>query len=198
MGAGGSYTETAGNAVSFVVNETNGIWGTAADVKTKIAGFGAGDGDYLTNMSCPSAGNCVAGGQDQVQHNALASQVYFVTETRGIWGEAISVPNKLNYGQQAGISQITCPSVGNCGAAGWYSAAYAYGFTYMQPFFITEARGTWHNPVAVPGITILPPKDGQVAQAISISCPAADRCSGDGFWQDNNNGTNHGFVDSQS
>jgi hypothetical protein len=199
-GAGGSYidAETGDNADSFVVSETHGTWGPATEVKTKILGFNADDGDWITNISCPSVGNCVAGGQDSVERSALASQVFFVSQTHGTWGEAIPVPGtpKLNQGDQAGIGQITCSSAGSCGAAGWYSAAYAYGFDYTQPFVITQAHGTWGNAIGVPGIKIFPPKDGQFAQAFAISCPAANRCSAGGYYQDLN-GHSHAFVDSQ-
>ena len=191
-GVGGNYFQANGASDSFVVNESHGKWDTAHELTTTIPGFNADDGDWVTAISCPSAGSCVAGGTDNVEHDALSSSVYIATETRGKWGQAIPLPGspELNQGDNATISEISCSSAGNCGAAGNYSAAYDNGFEYTQPFVITEARGTWHNMLEVPGIKTSSLSDGQQSETVAISCPAPDRCSAGGY-------DGEAFVDSQ-
>ncbi len=198
--AGGSYTQVQGNADSFVVDEINGKWGKATEVTTSIPGFNGPDGDWITAITCPSAGNCVAGGIDNVERDALASSVFLVTEVAGIWGKAIPVPGtpKLNQGDQAGLNQISCSSPGNCGAAGYLSVAYDYGFVYTQPFVVNEVNDTWGKTIEVPGIKPLPLSDGQNSATAAISCTAADRCSAGGYRDYANTGLGaYAFVDSQ-
>ena len=196
--AGGSYTEAAGNLNSFVVSQTNGTWGTATALATSIPDFDGPDGDWITSMSCPSAGNCLVGGVDQVERDALASSVFIASETHGTWGKAVPVPgsDQLNQGDQSGINQISCSSAGNCGIVGYYSAAYDFGFVYTQPFVINQFHGSWGKLTEVPGIKTLSLSGGQSSQATTISCPAPDRCTAGGFYQ-NSDGTVHAFVTTQ-
>jgi hypothetical protein len=198
--AAGTYTEPEGNVNSFVVDETNHVWGQATAVTSSIPGFDGPDGDWITAITCPSAGNCVAGGIDNVEHDALSSAVFIVTEVNGTWGQAIPVPGtpKLNQGDQAGLNQISCSSPGNCGVAGYLSVAYGYGFVYTQPFVATEVNGKWSNAIEVPGIKPLPPKDGQSAGTTAISCIEPDRCSAGGYRDYASTGLGaYAFVDSQ-
>jgi hypothetical protein len=198
-GAGGSYTESDGAADSFVVTQTHGTWGQATEVATKIPGFNFDDGDWITTISCPSAGNCVAGGVDNVERDALAASLFIVSQTGGTWGDAVALPgsDQLNQGDQAGFNQISCSSAGNCGAVGYYSAAYDFGFVYTQPFVANEANGRWSNAIKVPGIKTLSLSDGQGSQGLVISCSAPDRCSAGGYYQQAN-GHLHSFVASRS
>ena len=199
-GAGGNYTESAGNNDSFVINEVNGTWDTATEVKSAIPSFNGADGDYFASISCPLAGDCVGGGTDQVEHGALAAEVYIITETHGTWGEAIAVPGstKLNQGDQGSLSQVYCSSTGNCGVAGAYSAQYDFGLEYTQPFVATEAHGKWSKAIGVPGIKIQAVKGpGQVGATNAISCTAPGRCSAGGWISSDGLDHNHAFVDSQ-
>lgn len=186
---GGSYAEPAGNVTSFVVNQVNGSWGNAIKVKTRIPGFDGPDGDWFTAISCPSAGNCVAGGVYGVEVDARSSAVFVVSEVNGTWGQAIPVPGTgwLNQGDQAGLSQISCPSAGNCGVAGWYSASdHPSHSQYTQPFVTTEVHGTWNKAIEVPGIKSPPPvlDNSSSSATTTIACPAPDRCSAAGYYQD--------------
>jgi hypothetical protein len=181
-GAGGAYTEADGAMDSFVVNETHGAWGTATEVKTKIPGFNADDGDWITAMSCPSAGNCTAGGEQNVERDAINSSVYVLSEVHGTWGEAILVNgmSKLNQGDYATINQISCSFAGNCGIAGYYSAGPNEDLIYTQPYVADQVKGTWSKAIEVPGIKTIPESQGQNAETTTIYCPAPNRCSAGG------------------
>jgi len=197
--AGGGYTEANGVTVPFVVNETHGTWGTATEVNSSISDW-PGDGAWVTAMSCPSAGNCLAGGLYQVFVDGHASKVFVVSEVNGTWGQAIPVPgtSRLNQGFDAWVTQISCSSAGNCGVAGWYSATddRDLALFFRQPFVATEVHGTWRWAIEVPGIKTPPPSIGSFAATTTIACPAPGRCSAGGYYQDAK-GRYHTFVVSQ-
>jgi hypothetical protein len=59
--AGGFYFDSAGHRQAFVVNETNGTWGTAEQVPGTAALNQGGNAEILS-VSCAPAGTCAAGG----------------------------------------------------------------------------------------------------------------------------------------
>jgi hypothetical protein len=182
-GAGGDYAESQGQINSFVLNETNGTWGPATAVRSAIPSFDGPDGDFFATISCSSPGNCTGGGTDAVENDALAADVYVITETHGTWGKGVALPGwaKLNQGDQSSISQISCSSPGNCGVAGAYSAQYDFGFEYTQPFVANEVNGKWNKAIGVPGIKIQPVKGtGQQGATTTISCTAPNQCTAGG------------------
>jgi hypothetical protein len=80
---------------AFVANETNGTWGTAKEVPG-IAALNHGLAG-IDSLSCPSAGNCGAGGSYKASHGV---QAFVVNETSGTWGSAEEIPGTaaLNKG----------------------------------------------------------------------------------------------------
>jgi hypothetical protein len=58
--AGGFYADLNGGIHAFVVNETNGTWGTATQVAANLSPRG---GSAVNSVSCAAAGNCSAGGR---------------------------------------------------------------------------------------------------------------------------------------
>ena len=155
--AAGSYYDPAVNSRSFVITKKNGIWGSAHPVRSRQ---GAGLG--IAALSCPSAGNCVAGGHvypPDGSHGAFA-----VTKTHGTWGTAESVPGTLRLG--GGIDQLDCPAAGACSAAGSF-----YVGQQAQPFVSTEENGTWHKAQTITGAG-----PGPSPALDSLSCRAAGSC----------------------
>jgi hypothetical protein len=68
--AGGQY-DGAGSGV-FVASEKNGVWGHAT---TTVPGLGSLGSPYgISSVSCPPAGNCVAGGNYQGAGGRFALQ----------------------------------------------------------------------------------------------------------------------------
>ena len=125
-GAVGSYeSETTGDE-AFVVNEVNGIWGSAKTVPSN-------DDDYyiLDAISCPSAGNCTAVGEIE---NISA---FVMDETNGTWGQ----PMDLAAGT---LDTVSCKQAGDCVAGG----TFGYG---GQAYLVTETDGTWGTSEVVPG-----------------------------------------------
>src|SRR5215831_8137553 len=123
----------AGRPQPFAVRETNGTWGQAI----KVPGSGLFDADAganVTAVSCPSAGNCAAGGFyiDGSHHE----QAFVVSQTNGAWGNALEVPGSgtLNAGD-ASVTSVSCRSAGRCAAGGTYTD----GSGHTQAFLVNQA-----------------------------------------------------------
>jgi hypothetical protein len=73
-----------------------------------------------TQVSCPAAGTCVAGGSFT---GASGHQRPFVqSETGGIWGSAHELAGNLNTGDGE-LTALSCPQPGSCAAGGSYTDA---------------------------------------------------------------------------
>jgi hypothetical protein len=187
--AGGSYSDRKGRSQAFVVNETDGTWGTAEEVPG-TATLNKGGVAQLNSVSCPSAGNCAAGGV--YSDSSGSQQALVVNETNGTWGKAKEAPGSgaLNAGTAAAIFSVSCGSAGNCSAGGGYSDASGN----VQALLDTETNGTWGKSVEVPGTAAL--NKGTLAQVQSVSCGAVGNCSLVGFY-DASSGSGEGFVADQ-
>ena len=130
--AGGSYTDGSGHQQAFVAGERNGTWGKAEEVPGTAA-LNKG-GDAYVGVSCASVGNCSAGGSytDGSGHQ----QAFVAGERNGTWGKAEEVPGTaaLNKGGDAETIDVSCASVGNCSASGYYTD----GSGLQQAFVVNE------------------------------------------------------------
>jgi hypothetical protein len=105
------------------------------------------------------------------------------------WGTAIEVPGTaaLDTGGDAYTQQMSCPSTGNCSAAGYYTDS--TGAT--QVFVVSEVRRTWDTAIEIPGTATL--NAGGNAFTNSVSCASAGNCSAAGTYWDSTH-TTHAFV----
>jgi hypothetical protein len=165
--AGGSYTDGSGNAQAFVVSQVHGTWGTAKEVPGTAA-LSTG-GNFITSVSCASAGNCSAAG------GYANSQVFVVSQVHGTWGTAKEVPGtaKLNTGDNDWIYSVSCASAGNCRAGGNYATT-----SEEHPLVVSQTGGTWGKAKGIPIGT------GPGAQVSSVSCASAGNCSAGGAYED--------------
>ena len=175
--AGGSYTDGLGHSQAFVASERNGQWGNAIEVPGSGA-LNAGGLAGVTGVSCPSAGDCAAGGSytDGLGH----SQAFVASERNGRWGRAIEVPGSaaLNAGGDAAVSSVSCASAGDCAAGGFYRD----GSRHLQAFVAVERNGRWRRAVEVPGSGAL--NVGGNGAVNSVSCARAGDCAAGGFYRD--------------
>jgi hypothetical protein len=152
-------------------------WGTAIEVPG-LGSLNQGGNAQLASVSCPSAGNCTAGGfyRDGSGHG----QAFVVRETNGTWAKAIEVPGSgtLDAGGGAEVKSVSCAKAGNCAAIG----VYADGSGKTQAFVVSKANGVWSNAIEVPGLGTLN-KDGAVATD-SVSCASAGNCAAAGGYID--------------
>ena len=193
--AAGQYASKTVDGIAtvqaFVANETGGTWGKAAEVLGTAALNGGG---YATvnSVSCPSAGNCSAGGSYTT--TAPVTQAFVVDETSGTWGKARVVPGSaaLNKRGLAQVNSVSCSSSGNCSAGGFYLDA-AFD---TQAFVVSESGGTWGSAGEIPGTAALD-KHAPGAMADSVSCGAPGDCSATGSYTDSS-GAQQAFVADQS
>src|SRR5215831_3136243 len=131
--AGGTYDDAVFSQQAFVVSETNGTWAKAIEVPGSGT-LNAGRFAVVFSVSCPSAGNCAAGGFyiDGSHHE----QAFVVSQTNGAWGNALEVPGSgtLNAGD-ASVTSVSCRSAGRCAAGGTYTD----GSGHTQAFLVNQA-----------------------------------------------------------
>jgi hypothetical protein len=187
--AGGTYgtgksPEDSPDA-AFVVNETNGVWGS---VKT-VAGLTTPDvfADVYS-LSCGSVGNCSAGGTyvsglspDPVVSTDFDTdyEAFVVNEVNGVWGDAIEVPGSavLNPQNQAAIDSVSCPAPGDCSAIGNYQANASRAGGVAQDFVVNETNGVWGSAEEIPGVASISSSNSGNSY---ISCSTAGNCSAGG------------------
>lgn len=164
-----------GSSQDFVVNETNGVWGSAEEVpgSASIASSSIGN----PHISCSSAGNCSAGGGLLTASNTWFA--FLVTETDGVWGDAFEVPGVSNVRPTGSyIQSISCAADGDCSAGGQYQNEN----NDTLPFVVDESNGVWGNAEAIPGLKKLDVGDNSTFS--SISCTSPGDCGAGGTYTD--------------
>ncbi len=138
--AGGFYYSAPSVAQSFVVDETNGVWGSAEEVPgTATLNTGSYGGIY--GLSCWSPGNCSADGS--FSNVSAGISVFVVNETGGTWGTAEPVPGlaALNVGGDAAGYQMSCAARGGCATGGFYQSKRSSHVNF-QTFVVNEPTAT--------------------------------------------------------
>jgi hypothetical protein len=90
------------------------------------------------SVSCGAAGDCTAGGYytDGSGAGTDDSQAFVVSETNGVWRNAIEVPGTaaLNLHGGGQVNSVSCVAAGACAAVGYYAdAAHA-----LQAFVVSS------------------------------------------------------------
>ena len=169
--AGGIYQDTVGRTQVFAVNEVNGTWHKAIAIPG-IVGLNPGGFAVVASVSCASAGNCSAGGTytDGSKH----AQAFIVNEVNRTWQHASKVPGTtaLEQGGGAGLNSVSCASVGNCSAGGYYNSG---------AFVVNEVNGTWHHAIKVRGTVAV--DQYSVGGVAAVSCAAPGNCSAGGTFR---------------
>jgi hypothetical protein len=183
-GATGSYQTRSRRTAVFLVSEVHGVWGhpvtppgiTALpdEVLAKGQAFGLGIGP----ISCPTPGNCGAIGTYPIKLRFGNLGGFVISQVHGIWRHAIALPglSALNQGHDAALDSISCPTPGNCGAAGTYAVADGT----FELFVVNEVNGTWNKAIEVPGLARLDKADESAV--FSLSCSSAGNCGAAGFY----------------
>ena len=165
--------EYDGGGGAFVADEVNGAWGDAVELPgiTARTPYGSDIGQ----VSCTAAADCAAivtyfnSGDDP--------QVFVAQETRGAWSDAKALPGFAALEAASGNNvddYLSCPSTGNCAAAGTYVNASGH----YESFVAAEGKGTWSAVRAVPDL-----------QLDTEACPSAGNCVAAGELD-----SNAGFV----
>jgi hypothetical protein len=190
-GAGGSYAVNNGNTFVFVVSEKNGTWGRAIGVPGS-ARISSGGGGFLTSISCPSAGNCSAGGFLPVASSTI-SGAFVVDERNGVWGQALELTGPPSFNHSgAGLDALSCASVGNCSAGGSFPKQENGPLT--PSFVANETNGVWGRAREIPGFTKLNSNESEFR---SISCGAPGNCGAVGQYQQKS-GVSRAYIVNES
>jgi hypothetical protein len=187
--AGGEYVDSQAHSQGFVVSEKNGVWDQAIEVPG-LAALNNGGSAGVGSVSCPSAGNCAAGGNYVDRHREL---VFVVSERNGVWRQAIRVPGIRDLGKGgAQLFSVSCASAGNCAAGGFNGSV--QGETFYKGFVVSEKNGVWGRAIEVPGLGTL--TTGRFAGVFSVSCASPGNCAAGGSYADRSGHYNrlHGFV----
>jgi len=158
----------------------NPAWHAAQAVRLPAGATELSQG-YLPALSCPSAGNCVAGGAFADAAGSLQGLV--LTENAGTWGAPRQLTPPADAGQNPYLTiySLSCVTVANCAAVGSYQDANGD----VQSFVASEAAGTWSTAqkVTLPANAL---GSGQVSNVKTVSCASAGNCSAAGSYLDSN------------
>jgi hypothetical protein len=169
--AGGNYRDNGGHRQALVVSQVNGTWRKAIEVPGSRT-LNQGGFARVHSVSCPSAGNCVAGGiyRDSAGH----TQAFVVRKVNGIWRRAFEVPGSgtANQGGFASVDSVSCATVGNCVVAGYY---YDRALR-AQVFVASQTNGTWSQAIPV-SFSLNPFHRGTARSNALVSCATAGNCA---------------------
>jgi hypothetical protein len=158
--AGFKYYDGSGTVQGFLADEKGEVWRKAKQLPG-------------SSISCPSAGNCAAGGGR-----------FVADEKNGVWGKA----HLLNLTKTGELRFVSCVSQGNCAAGGDYVAAGGRD----RAFVVSERAGVWGNGKTVPDTTAL--NLGPYSAVTSISCASEGNCAAGGFYTLTWPGAEYAFV----
>jgi hypothetical protein len=130
--AAGDYVDANGVPQGLFVNESGGTWLTGVEAQQPV-NPGSYDTVSLTQLSCASAGDCGATGQEteiEVSDGGLAGigaaadTGLLFSETDGVWspGSLPQLPTNANQASPPVVGAISCSIVNGCIAAGTYDA----------------------------------------------------------------------------
>jgi hypothetical protein len=172
--ATGSSKRNATDTTAFGISETKGRWGRAARLPN-MPNLNKDGSAAAAELSCSSAGNCVAGGIYKDGHGY--NQAFLDVQQGGKWRNAFEVPGSagLNSGHNGEVTAISCPSAGYCAVGGYYTNSSGHG----ELFLISQSKGNWGKAKEIPGLAAL--TKGSTAEIYSISCSSAGNCSGGGY-----------------
>ena len=177
----GTYVNATGSLVGLSVTEAKGVWqravemvmppGAASNPQVFFYGF--------AGISCPSVGNCSAGGQ--YLDSAGFYQGFFIDEVGSTWHVAtqLALPSGAQAaGKNGGVVAISCRKAGVCRAG----AAYLDAAGNYQALFVSEEGGVWQSGtrVVLPGGATTVGVDGGV---YGLVCSSATVCTATGSYQ---------------
>jgi hypothetical protein len=173
-GIAGAYIDSHGKTQAFVETEKNGTWQPARAV---AAALNAGGDAIAAVITCPSAGNCTAGGAYSAGGSNAGA--FVVTERNGTWRPAREVAGALSTVHQAFVDTISCPSVSDCVAGGGYFVPSGnVGYQTSQAFLVTERNGTWQPAQEVAGAL----NTSESGETLAVACPSARSCTAVGSY----------------
>jgi hypothetical protein len=154
-------------------------WHSAKAASLPSGATGLPDG-FLPALSCPSAGNCSAGGSYSDAKGNV--QGLLLSEVKGVWKAPTRLlpPSSADPDPSLTINGLSCATAGNCSAVGSFEDTHSNG----QSFAAEEVKGKWERAKEV----TLPANAGssvQNSEIHSVVCWSPGNCSAIGSYLDN-------------
>jgi hypothetical protein len=165
----GAYDNRSGHSLPMEVSESHGRWGRARTLPLPANRGQSFDVAVLT-LSCAAPGTCAAGGQYDTRSGNVAPMV--ISQSAGRWhAAATGLPADATTFLDAGITSVSCPSIGQCLAVGTYSSRR----DKISSFAVTETGGRWRRPVRT---TIAPTNAARLSdlELDSVTCTRPGVC----------------------
>jgi hypothetical protein len=179
----GGYVDAHGDFQGAIFKEHHGLW--LPGIKAPVPGNAGHNTDPMellnpmVAVSCGAPDDCAAVGWFVVNHSETQHGL-LLTEHSGHWkGSAIFLPAGARAPGGVFLTSVSCPSRGNCVAAGYYA-----GHGKTHGLLVRERRGRWGRAVDA-----ALPKDAAPASKAhtflnSISCASAGACTVGGDYSD--------------
>jgi hypothetical protein len=158
--------DCTGVSARYAVTEEKGVWSAAQT----IPGMPGAVRPHPV-IACTSPGDCVVAGSYATGKNT--SRAFVVAQVNGTWRKAQPISDGGLPGRVSdAATTLSCPTSGNCTAAGEYTTKSGAG-----AFTVAEVRGTWKVARALPGIARFVGAKSGSATVTSLSCGAVGACS---------------------
>lgn len=187
----GSYRDAADHPEALIATDSNGSWTTRTADLSSLSPDSNPEASF-GHVSCASPGNCVAvGGYTDSAHQNVSM---IATETGGTWSMSRPDLSKLPSVSSTGtnvLRSVSCPSVGNCTAAGYYLDSSGGGGT-DQPMVVSETGGSWGPSTGAQ----LPGNVNATTAAVhlyGLACASAGNCTAIGDYR-TSSGYTEGFT----
>jgi hypothetical protein len=117
----GNYTDANFASQAFYVSESGGTWGRSHEVPYTAYLDSGSPGATALAVSCGAVGDCSLGGYLFARKSGI-ERAFVASETGGAWAAAQLVPGAAptSKGEFAATQAVSCPSVGNCAAGGYF------------------------------------------------------------------------------
>jgi hypothetical protein len=156
-----------------VDSESDGVWGVARRLTLPINAQEGGS-SYLSSISCPSPGTCVAVGIYTGPYHPNSRATMIAEETGGTWRQAMqAIPPANSSAPSMTMESVSCSAPGWCAIVGSYTTTDNEGYERREPFVMDQTDGAWQQAKDLPpGVSTA---DG--AELTSVSCTAPGACS---------------------
>ena len=166
------FFQSGGATHPFVAAESGSVW----DGAIAVPGTGTDDSGSLAE-SCPVPQRCSIGGYVPAGSGREVGFLDDQLPSRD-WDAALPLPGTLGdlapAGSVAKVVSISCRSVGNCSAGGFYTDKH----DDLQAFVVDEKNGHWHAAQEVAARLNV---KGH-AEITDVSCHSAGNCAAVGYY----------------
>ena len=193
--AGGEYQDSSNAYQGLIETLANGTWTAAAAPLSGLnPAASVNPTAFLTGLSCPAAGSCVAVGTYDASSGA---EGLIETLSGGTWTAATAPVSGLSPAAATApvdnLGAISCPAAGSCVATASYHDASGDQFGLIE----TLSNGTWTAATApLSGFSPAAGTDPSVTMG-GQSCPSAGYCVAVGSYMDTS-GNQQGLIETLS